>query len=335
MVAGAPARRRRRGRHLTRLLGEGAGGSRLRRAAPWALAAVIAAELVTLHRDALAAAPARLFYPRSAALRFLGPRLDGVRMVGIADTFPANFAQVYGFNDVRIDGPARPRAYVELIDPLRQPGPQTLANAAQLGQPGARLYDLLGVRYVLAPPGYQLGLPVAYRDSTLWIYEHPRPRRGLCLPPAATIYRGRRLGRLVPPTARLRPHGRGRPPRCPARAAAVARQTGCARRVQRRAPEPARWTAESRAPEPRLLVGSIYQEGGWRLLVDGRPHPTMLANGPLFGAWLPEGAHSLELLYRPRGLLAGCLLAALALAGGIAGLMPPPRSEAPGRAVEP
>ena len=80
-----------------------------------------------------------------------------------------------------------------------------------------------------------------------------------------------------------------------------------------------------RAAEARLLTGAVYQEGGWRLLVDGRPHPTVPTNGPLLGAWLPAGDHRLDLLYRPRRFAAGCLLTALALATALAWLTPPPR----------
>jgi hypothetical protein len=305
--------------------GEGR-GSRLRGAAPWLVAAVVAGELVALHGNALTPAPSRLFYPRTPALQFLAGHMGDSRLAGLADVFPANFAQVYGFADARIDGPARPAAYVELVDSLRDPGPRTLANAAQLGQPGARLYDLLGVRYLLAPPWYELPLPVAYRDSTLWIYEHPRPLPRFFLPPTATVYRGgdwaawfRRprdfaARALVAAGPGGSPAPRWRARRGGGRAAFAAMRQ-----------EPGRWSAEMRASEPRLLVGSVFHDGGWRLLVDGRPQPTMRANGPLFGAWLPAGEHGLDLLYRPRRFAAGCLLAALALAAALAWLMPPPR----------
>ncbi|HXT21434.1 MAG TPA: hypothetical protein VN923_11835, partial [Thermoanaerobaculia bacterium] len=301
--------------------------SRLRRAADWLLALVVAVELFALHGDATRPAPARLFYPRTPGLDFLAEHLAGARLVGIVDVFPANFAQVYGFSDVRIDGPARPATYVGLIQALRDPGPLTLANASQLGQPGARLYDLLGVRYLLAPPGYELPLPVAWRDPSLWIYEHPRPLPRFFLPPSAVVQNGGDWGRWVrrqrdfaaralvatgpggSPAARWRAR-RGR-------AAFAATQH-----------EATRWSAELQASEPRLLTGAVYQDGGWRLLVDGRPHETVAVNGPLLGAWLPAGEHRLDLLYRPRRFVAGCLLAALGLAAGLAWLMPSPRVRA-------
>jgi hypothetical protein len=82
-------------------------------------------------------------------------------------------------------------------------------------------------------------------------------------------------------------------------------------------------TARLHLPAPARLSSSIYQDGAWRLLADRRP----LAAGPpgtLLAASLPA-ASRLDLLYRPRGFLAGLVLAALAAAAGVAWWMPPPR----------
>jgi hypothetical protein len=87
------------------------------------------------------------------------------------------------------------------------------------------------------------------------------------------------------------------------------------------------------SPEPRLLASSVYQDGGWRLVADGRRLPTVRTNGPFAGAWLPSGRHRLELLYRPRSFLAGLLLAACSLALGAVWLLPPPAPA--GRSVPP
>src|SRR6185436_8265160 len=89
--------------------------------------------------------------------------------------------------------------------------------------------------------------------------------------------------------------------------------------------EAARVRARADLGEPRLLATSILQDGHWYLLIDGQEAPTVVANGPLVAAWLPAGRHGLELLYRPRRLLLGCVLAALALAAACALWVPPPR----------
>ena len=73
-----------------------------------------------------------------------------------------------------------------------------------------------------------------------------------------------------------------------------------------------------------VLASSVYQDGGWRLLLGGSLLPTTVANGPFVAAWLPPGHGPLDLLYRPPGFLAGMLAAALALAAGAALWVPPP-----------
>ena len=308
------------------LLSGSARWPRVRTVAPWALAGIVAAELFSLHAMALTPGPKRLFFPWTRGLRFLQRNLQGERMVGLGNVFPPNFAQFYALPDVRIDGPARPRPYLELVDALRE-GPQTLATSAHLGQPGARLYDLLGVRYVLAPPGHHLFLPTVYRDDRVWIFEHPRRLPRLFLPPSAMVPQP---GQWVQWVRRSRDFAArvlvSEPP--PGHESARWRAKRASRgSVEPTRREPGRWLAASRTPEPRLLAGSIYQDGGWRLLVDGRPQRTVLTNGPLIGAWLPAGEHALELLYRPPAFLLGCLLAGLALAGGCAWLLPPPRTQ--------
>ncbi len=83
--------------------------------------------------------------------------------------------------------------------------------------------------------------------------------------------------------------------------------------------------ARAHLGEQRLLASSIFQDGGWRLLVDGEPAQVCRTNGAFVGAWLEPGDHELELIYRPPGFLVGCLLAALALVTGFVYFTPPPK----------
>jgi hypothetical protein len=52
--------------------------------------------------------------------------------------------------------------------------------------------------------------------------------------------------------------------------------------------------------------------------------PTTFADGPFLAAWLPAGEHDLRFVYRPRRFVAGCVLAALALAVAAAFWVPRP-----------
>jgi hypothetical protein len=76
--------------------------------------------------------------------------------------------------------------------------------------------------------------------------------------------------------------------------------------------------------EPRLLASSLLQDGNWRLLVDNQPREIIAANGPFVAAWLEPGEREIELVYRPRSFVMGCLLSALALALAAAWWIPRP-----------
>jgi hypothetical protein len=89
---------------------------------------------------------------------------------------------------------------------------------------------------------------------------------------------------------------------------------------------PAWLRATVHSTAPRLLASSVYQDGNWKLLLDGKRRRTTLANGPFFAAWLPPGDARLDLLYRPGSFLLGLVVAALGLAAGTALWLPPPQT---------
>lgn len=72
------------------------------------------------------------------------------------------------------------------------------------------------------------------------------------------------------------------------------------------------------------LGTSIYQDGGWLLLINGEPHRTDLDAETFVTARLPPVLSQLDLLYRPAGFVWGCILAALGLVAGVAVLAPRP-----------
>jgi hypothetical protein len=286
-------------------------------AVPGLFCGLVVAELLLVHRPALAPAPRRLAYPVTPPLRFLQEHLGADRMVGLGGSvLPANFPLIYGLNDVRIDNPSLPAAYAHTSWPLRRRPPHRFAR------PGHPLYDLLGVRYVLARPGIPLPFEPAFRHPTGWIYKRPHPLPRLFLPARAVVHRGGSYLEWL-----------DRNPDFSRRAlvqASLGREKNWKATHPRRSslevelPEPARVRARGRLAEPRLLASSVYQDGHWRLLAGGEPRPTVLANGPFVGAWLPAGEQRIDLLYRPRVFVAGCLLAAFALAAAAAWWVPVP-----------
>lgn len=93
-------------------------------------------------------------------------------------------------------------------------------------------------------------------------------------------------------------------------------------RVRIKKLEDQRIAARYRLPQGGQIGSSVYQDGGWRLVVDAASRTGK--DGPFFMAELPAGEGDLDLVYRPRGFLAGCLLAALGIAAGVAWWGRPP-----------
>jgi hypothetical protein len=300
--------------------------------APWAVTAIVAAELLGFYLGVNPPNERRLAFPRLPAVRFLATHLGGDRLVGALGALPANFAAVYGLADARIDNPSIPALYA-----LATSGLDVGLLEPRFRRFGHPLYDFLGVRFVIAPPGRPLRFRLAFADATAWIWERQGPLPRLFLPERAHVDRdpgavggassaagdnwwewlesnpdfGFRV--LVEPSPFV--HRRWR----------AARPDASSLRLELRAPT--RLRAEADMAEPRLLAASIYQDGGWRVLAGGSPVPAVRVNRAFTGAWLPPGRARIDLLYRPAPLLWGCLLAALAAAAAVAWWVPPPQEQ--------
>jgi hypothetical protein len=328
---------------------------RARRAA-LALAGIVSIELLAHHLPTNPPVPARLFYPEMPAIAFLRERMDPWhRIAGAGSPLRPNLATVYGFADPRTSNPAKPAAVVRALERInRFSGRATDGFVA----PRDALYELLGVRYILTPPGQRLPrLRLVWGDLSVWIYEIPRPLPRLFLPHSTltcptgsswsscttpignfrkrTALRasgsrgaGEDGAQLFEPEGRVREHRPQPAPRLPDAAwhAAMPR----ASQLNLLAIHPAWIRAHVTPAEPRLLASSLYQDGGWSLLVDGERRPTIHANGPFLAAWLGPGDRDLELIYRPEGFVLGMMIAAVALALGLAlWVTPSPRDRGP------
>jgi hypothetical protein len=231
---------------------------------------------------------------------------------------PPNFSQVYGLHDARIDNPSFPYDYGHATHRLRRP----LAPAVWI-RPGHAVYDLLGVRYVVTRPGTSLPFPLALEHPTGWIYERPLALPRLFLPERARAHRGGPFAdwleanrdfafrSLVEASPEVRRAWRAEAPERSHLAVTLLSSTHV--------------RAAAELPERRLLAGSVFQDGHWKLLADGERRPTVLANGTFVGAWLEKGVATVDLLYRPRPFVAGCLLAALGFGAALAWWTPLPR----------
>jgi Bacterial membrane protein YfhO len=254
----------------------------------WLLAALVTGELLLFYGSANPGLPRRLYYPSFTALDVLRQGGGEFRVAAVGGTFLPNVASVYGLADLRSANPFKPFLAAQATAPINR---SARAAEDRFLRPAHPLYGRLAARYLLVPRGTKLRAPFRriFRDASLWVYERPDARAVLFLPDTE-----------------------------PSSGASL-NLAGISS---------AHWQAEVNSPETQLVASSLYQDGGWGLLLDRRPHPTRRADGPFLAASVPAGRHRIDLLYRPAGFVLGCLLAALALAGAALAFVPPPKSAA-------
>ena len=80
------------------------------------------------------------------------------------------------------------------------------------------------------------------------------------------------------------------------------------------ASEPGRWTIRYTTPAPRVLMIAETWDPGWSGAVDGKPRALERREETLIGAHVEAGSGTLELRYRPRGLIAGWAATAIGAA---------------------
>jgi hypothetical protein len=311
------------------LMAFGATSGRRGNFASLALCALVAIELIVIHRPANPSLPRSAYYPVTPLVRFLQDNAGGTRVAGLANRILANALTVYGLADVRISNPLKPFPYVQAIGPASA---SIRSTEHILTRPEHPIYQLFGVRWLVAPPRMQPvpGLRQAFHDPTGRIFEREKVLARLFLPESAEAEGATpwpawlaanpdfAARALIPPSA-IRP----------ALWKAARPQDST---IEILALRSARIIARARLAEARLLASSVYQdgqaqEGGWRLLLDGHPHAVQTADGPFVAAWLPAGEHRVELIYRAPGFLEGLGLAAVALAGMVAWLLGPKKED--------
>lgn len=252
------------------------------------IAGLVAAELLLAHGPANPPSPKRLSLPEPEPVRFLQASLEVGRKAGPGFRMAA-LGRAFPPNLASLYGIPDARSYNPMTprEYVALVAPVTVrwqGEAPQFGHARHPLYRRLGVKYLLTPPGVRLRPPLrrVFASPDGWVWERPGARPRLFLEGAAP---GDRLSIPLLDAQRL--------------------------------------TARVRsASAPARLGSNLYQDGGWRLLVDGRPHPAARADGVFLAADLPGGERRLDLLYRPISFLIGCLIAALGLAAGAAWLVP-------------
>jgi len=150
---------------------------------PPAVACLIAAELLLLHRPANPPMPRRLAFPVTGPIRFLQENARRTRVAALGRALPPNLASLYGLNDVRVYNPMAPRAYLDWIAPIIA---GWWGEVPELGAPLDPLYQRLSVRYLLTEPDALLPEPLhrVFADESGAVWELPGPLPRLFLLPA-------------------------------------------------------------------------------------------------------------------------------------------------------
>ncbi len=290
-----------------------------RRWMPFALAALIAAELTLAHRDANPPMPKELLKappPLETLQRVAGEK----RMFALGETLPPNLSWLYGLGDLRIYNPMAPASYVRLLSPVALPSG---SDHLRIGEADHPILDLLGASFVLTAPGGEVAPPLEMisDDAAGRVYLRPKALTRLFLPGSGKVQVGelreQHLG--TGKDFGLQSWVESGPMGSKVEEGWVWVATETRRPDLSSEIETPSWRrARVDLREDRLLASSLFQHeepavqsGGWRVLVDERRWPSTRANGPLLAAWLPQGSHRLDLMYRPPGFLLGCLLAAL------------------------
>jgi membrane protein YfhO len=292
-----------------------------------ALLVLVAAELLMIHGPANPGLPRRDFYPVTPAVAFLQEHADGSRIAGLEEQMLPNTASVYGLADLRASNPLKPQLYVDAVAPVSLSPWTTEHTLAFEEHP---IYQLLGVRWIIAPSRYRAihGLKQVFHDSTARIFERKRALPILFLPESTEVPGAVQWTDWIAKNPHFDVRAMVLP--VPGRPAvwSASRPDDSTLEILRQ--QPARFSVRALLAEDRLLATSLYQDQGWHLLLDGRPHSALVANGPFLAAWLPAGTHRVEAIYRAPGLIPGLMLAALALTGMTAWLLRPRSGCEPG-----
>jgi hypothetical protein len=293
--------------------------------------ALVAVQAVSAAAPALAYLPsveAGRLYPGTPALawlreqppaRVLMPGHVGV-LYGLAEAHgydgltPRRVAELVGSVGT---GTAIVRGYLQ--SPLEGVGSEALSPAAVLTSPVA---DLLGVRYVMLPPGAgppgpHLALRYDGPDARVFVDGRALPRAFLA-PRARCADDATALSLIRERALDLRDEvilaGCATPP--PSGPAAAAASVA----VMDERPARLRLAATTETPAWLVLTDTWFP--GWRARLDGQPTALWRADHAFRAVLVPPGRHEVELAYEPVSLRIGGALSALAGLAVLALLVP-------------
>jgi hypothetical protein len=283
------------------------------RAGAAALTALVALDLFVAGRGFHPLQPPERMYPDFAELTRLRAEPRPFRVVGAKGALMPNSALVYGVDDIRVYDGLGVAWYADLLDVALTWAPGSQQH--ELHDANSHILDLLGVRYLFAPPDFAVDpshwQPVA--GSTMPLYRNRREIPRTFLADGYVVATGNDARRLVrdaigvPRDAVLEtaPAMADRP-----EPAAAPDAIGTAR-ITAYADE--RVAIDTDAPGRRLLVLSDTWFPGWRATVDGGPVAIARANVAFRAVPLAAGRHRVVFEYAPASFRIGATISTAAL----------------------
>lgn len=262
------------------------------------------------------------FYPETEAVRFVTPRADGWRVVGIDAALVPHSAAFFGLEEVRAYDPMTFAPYERFASLL---GEKPHAGWQRVLIPETPALNYLGAKFIFDHPT-RVGRPrlvQAYTGPDAVVYENPAALPRLFVPRAFRVHD--REGAALEAALRVEDFSR----------LAMAWGDGLPARGQYTNPvaevvdlqvdRSGRVSAQVTAPTPALVVTSQPAIPGWRLEVDGQSRQPVRVNGAFLGTYLEAGTHRLEFRYAPRSWRWGWVLALLGGLAAAVGLRAPSR----------
>jgi hypothetical protein len=262
----------------------------------------------------------QLIPPRTPAIALLQQHTAEGRIAGIGGSpddgaLTADWSTIYGLHDARgHDAPFPTQRWFRLwrligVNSISEYGLQDLSEA------GPRVLGLLGVRYIVLPPGAEAlrgGLQVAYDGPDARVYANELAVPRAIVPTRVVVARDEDDELATVSDAAFDP-----------RHDAVVRSDesglapgialggqGSVAVVRERNDEV---TLRTRLARDSLVVLDDQWVPGWRVEVDGRPARALQADVVLRGVLVPAGTHEIVWRYHVPGLRAGVALSAAGL----------------------
>lgn len=267
-----------------------------------------------------------LYFPSIPALDELA-KVDRDRVVGVG-CLPPNLHERFGFRDVRGYDGVDPALIVQVLELARDPRvPGTrYAKLLSLAPRGGftpegeatlpAVMSMLNVRYMIFRGSPPPGAKVFLRSDDYWICENkaalPRPfvpKHVEQIPEADVLEK--LASASYDPRVVAYISNSGVPSTDPLLKEAISTEVNGAAEIT--SEHPTRIEIAYAMRTPGLVVLADLWDAGWRARVNGVEAPILRTNHAVRGVLVPAGEGTLSFEYRPRGLILGAWLLALAL----------------------